>query len=68
MTSHRKRKPGLFAKMSKLRPQLYLPSVGTMLGCTGDALRTLFGCTADGRILWVKVGYMTSDPLDNHER
>jgi hypothetical protein len=52
MTSHRKPKISRWRYMRRL-PYFYFPS-----------LRTLFGCTSDGRILWVRVGYMTRDPLD----
>ena len=56
MTRHCKPKRSLFARAPRLRlPRPCLP-----------LLRTLFGCTADGRILWIKVGYMTRNLPDDH--
>jgi hypothetical protein len=55
MTSHRKRKIPWWRYMMRL-PYFYIPP-----------LHTLLGCTADGRILWIKVGYMTGDPVDEFD-
>jgi hypothetical protein len=56
MTSHRKPKISRWRYMRRL-PYFYIPP-----------LRTLFGCTSDGRILWVKTGWYMDEKLSGEER